>query len=199
MKLTEELLKTKIFENSLQTCEYLSGYQNRASLITLRCIKHNLIFTTRYENVGRAARPHHVCPYCKEEDCAPLNCVCDYCGKTFHKSKTKFNNYNFCCRECKDKAQQLESGSDFMKLRPNHYGDGRYIHYREKALKDYPHQCACCGWNEDVDILEVHHIDENRANNRIDNLVILCPICHKKLTTHKYKLTDDYKIIPMGD
>ena len=34
----------------------------------------------------------------------------------------------------------------------------------------------------------VHHIDENREHNTLDNLIILCPICHKKLTTGKYLL-----------
>ena len=33
---------------------------------------------------------------------------------------------------------------------------------------------------------EIHHIDENRQNNELSNLMILCPLCHKKLTTHKY-------------
>ena len=37
-------------------------------------------------------------------------------------------------------------------------------------------------------VLEVHHIDENRNNNDISNLVILCPICHKYLTLHLYTL-----------
>ena len=40
-------------------------------------------------------------------------------------------------------------------------------------------------------MLEVHHIDENRQNNNPSNLIILCPTCHKKLTTHKYELKDN--------
>lgn len=56
--------------------------------------------------------------------------------------------------------------------------------YRRNAFIAYEHKCAACGYNEDERILEVHHIDENRTNNKIDNLVILCPNCHKKLTLH---------------
>ena len=44
-------------------------------------------------------------------------------------------------------------------------------------------------------MLEVHHIDENRANNELDNLIVLCPICHRKLTTGKYELINRTEII----
>ena len=39
-------------------------------------------------------------------------------------------------------------------------------------------QCAHCGFGV-KDVLEVAHFDQNRANNAIDNLAILCPNCHK--------------------
>ena len=63
--------------------------------------------------------------------------------------------------------------------------------YRRNAFDYYPHKCAICGWDEDVRILEVHHIDENHDNNELNNLMILCPICHKKLTLHLYKLENN--------
>ena len=63
--------------------------------------------------------------------------------------------------------------------------------YRRNAFDYYPHKCAICGWNEDKRILEVHHIDENHDNNELNNLMILCPICHKKLTLHLYKLENN--------
>lgn len=28
---------------------------------------------------------------------------------------------------------------------------------------------------------EIHHCDRNRENNRMDNLLILCPNCHSKI------------------
>ncbi|HAH44045.1 MAG TPA: hypothetical protein DCM07_04180 [Planctomycetaceae bacterium] len=39
---------------------------------------------------------------------------------------------------------------------------------------------AHCGFGI-PDVLEVAHIDGQRANNDIGNLVILCPNCHKIL------------------
>ena len=92
-----------------------------------------------------------------------------------------------------DLAQKLESGEKFKSLRP-HYKNGKYV-YRERAFNEYPHKCAVCGWNEDEDILEVHHIDSNTSNNSLDNLIILCPTCHRKITLGKYELVDRCKII----
>lgn len=37
--------------------------------------------------------------------------------------------------------------------------------------------CALCG-ARNLDLLTVHHIDENRKNNTYDNLVVLCSPCH---------------------
>ena len=36
-------------------------------------------------------------------------------------------------------------------------------------------QCEKCG---SIDDLQVHHIDENRNNNKSDNLIVLCRSCH---------------------
>ena len=41
--------------------------------------------------------------------------------------------------------------------------------------------CPFCN-NMDVGHFEIHHIDENPDNNEIENLILLCPICHSKIT-----------------
>lgn len=198
-KLSEEKIKENVYENSLHTCEYISGYVNRSSIIKIRCLIHNIEFETAYENVARKTRAHHICPQCQEEDRQQnqVLCKCDYCGKEYYLSPSKANKseFHFCCRECKDQAQRLSSGEQFKNLRPEHYGKANGLYsYREHAFEAYPHQCAVCGWNEDEDVLEVHHIDENRQHNDLDNLIILCPNCHGKLTSHKYKLVNRCKI-----
>lgn len=198
-KLSEEKIKENVYENSLHTCEYISGYVNRSSIIKVRCLIHNIEFETAYENVARKTRAHHICPQCQEEDRQQnqVLCKCDYCGKEYYLSPSKANKseFHFCCRECKDQAQRLSSGEQFKNLRPEHYGKANGLYsYREHAFEAYPHQCAICGWNEDRDVLEVHHIDENRQHNDLDNLIILCPNCHGKLTSHKYKLVNRCKI-----
>lgn len=86
--------------------------------------------------------------------------------------RTNFTNY-IISREC---------GNRYKNEQVKINDDG--VAYRRNAFEAYPHECAICGYNEEERILEVHHIDENRGNNKIDNLVILCPNCHKKITLH---------------
>ena len=193
--MTFEQLNEKIYKNTLNTCHYVSGYQNRSSEVLLHCDIHNITFTTKYENVGRDNRPHHVCPKCKELDKQDTNSnielICAYCGKKFQRQISRLENsksgFYFCCREHKDLAQSLKGGDKFKSIRPNHYGQQK-TDYRKTAFDLYPHKCHICGWAEDEDVLEVHHIDENHKNNDENNLIILCPICHRKITSHKYKL-----------
>jgi len=52
--------------------------------------------------------------------------------------------------------------------------------YHKRAFEIYTPICAYCGFGI-RDVLEVAHIDGDRNNNDADNLVILCPTCHKML------------------
>lgn len=45
---------------------------------------------------------------------------------------------------------------------------------REGVLAEFNHRCAICG----TDRPQIHHIDENPANNDLQNLLPLCPNCH---------------------
>lgn len=56
-------------------------------------------------------------------------------------------------------------------------------------VKSLPKQLGV-RWREDERILEVHHIDENRSNNEITNLIILCPICHRYISLSIYTLSE---------
>jgi len=52
---------------------------------------------------------------------------------------------------------------------------------RALLQKENESQCPFC-YNEDVDHFEVHHIDEDPNNNEIKNLILVCPLCHSKIT-----------------
>ncbi|MFM9909208.1 MAG: HNH endonuclease [Chitinophagaceae bacterium] len=47
--------------------------------------------------------------------------------------------------------------------------------------KEINSQCPFCP-SEDVGYFEIHHIDEDPSNNEINNLLLLCPTCHSKIT-----------------
>lgn len=205
-KLSNQFLQEKVFNNTLQTCDYISGYETAKSIIKIKCRKHNYEFETKWENVRRDNRSHHVCPYCQEEDKNAkyeqdrFETECAYCHEKIirHNSDLKTNKSGlfFCCREHKDLAQRLSSGEEFSKMRPAHYDNGK-ASYREIALRFYPHECSVCGYKEEEDILQIHHIDEDRSNNNLDNLIVLCPNCHAKITFANYKLLNRQQLIKL--
>lgn len=62
------------------------------------------------------------------------------------------------------------------------------LHYRNAALERYKrlvdgfmvNVCVMCGFGIPA-VLEVAHLDQDRSNNDVDNLAVLCPNCHKML------------------
>ena len=104
---------------------------------------------------------------------------CSYCNSKFMKSKSRVDNSKsglyFCCREHKDLAQRIEFG--LTGIWANHYGNA-HATYRNKALRNYGSKCSHCGYDE-LDICVVHHIDRDRSNNELDNLLVVCPNCHE--------------------
>lgn len=55
--------------------------------------------------------------------------------------------------------------------------------------KEINSKCPNCE-NTDVGHFEIHHIDENPENNQIENLILLCPICHSKITKKDIKIDE---------
>jgi Zn finger protein HypA/HybF involved in hydrogenase expression len=50
--------------------------------------------------------------------------------------------------------------------------------FEDKIKEEKCEKCGNDKWLEDKIPLELHHIDGNRYNNEINNLMILCPNCH---------------------
>lgn len=50
--------------------------------------------------------------------------------------------------------------------------------YRSKAIEYYGYRCEVCGVIEGM--LVVHHINGDHYDDRIENLVVLCPSCHAR-------------------
>lgn len=48
----------------------------------------------------------------------------------------------------------------------------------------YQEAASCCAFCNQADVaaLEIHHLDDNPANNTLDNLLLVCSTCHSKIT-----------------
>lgn len=49
---------------------------------------------------------------------------------------------------------------------------------KDNIFDKFNNECSVCGRTEG---LHIHHKDENPSNNRINNLTVLCGVCHKKI------------------
>jgi len=129
--------------------------------------------------LGHRKRKKFKCAFCGEQGEKPL--------QKFSKSKSKLH---FCSRRCKDLGQSITYGLE--KMWPKHYNrnGGSVDFYRRLAWHSYKHYCAGCGYDKIPEILEVHHIDRNRKNNKVENLILLCSTCHTIITLGYGKLVN---------
>lgn len=68
--------------------------------------------------------------------------------------------------------------SDYVKL--NRQQEGLNEKYRRKAVRERGGMCERCRLTPASVDLHMHHIDLDNKNNRDDNLILLCRICHEK-------------------
>lgn len=52
---------------------------------------------------------------------------------------------------------------------------------RSILQKDIDSTCPICS-SDDVEHFQIHHMDENPSNHHLDNLILICPTCHSKIT-----------------
>lgn len=178
--LTQEEFQKRIKEYTNDSVKLITPYMNRTTKVTLECntCHHQWLFSPY--NVQLSNMKKHKfngCPNCKY-----MEITCLTCGKKFKRLKTDITQNNYCSLSCAAIANNLKNKQD------------NSTSYRKNAFEIFEHKCAICGWNEDDRVLEVHHLDENRKNNSINNLVILCPICHKYLTLHLYNYQELFNL-----
>ena len=132
-----------------------------------------------------------ICPISQDRLYCSRNCFhksirnrvavkCDYCGNISSRSLSKLNRsksgYRFCNRDCKNKAQKEGKIKEIL---PPHYQQDLTT-YRQKFSQEEL-KCKRCGYNEFPCSVDIHHIDEDRTNNKKENLEPLCANCHKAL------------------
>lgn len=136
-------------------------------------------------------RKNSVNKYCSAKCAAEhqkksIELECRYCKVKFKRKPSQLKNSKskiyFCSRKCKDIGQKLENG--ITEIHPSHYGTKingyEQVEYRKIWIESYKQEPSCerCGYNEFASSVHIHHIDENKNNNTLENLIALCANCH---------------------
>ncbi len=125
-----------------------------------------------------------ICSYCKIEFEDKKHKSRKYCsptcaGKGIYEAnkekvlKTSFKKGHKPFAQKEDRKFLL--GSDNPAYKHGEYA-GRYKkRYRRLAFSNHPSECLICKFDK---TLHVHHIDEDISNNSINNICVLCRVCH---------------------
>ena len=121
---------------------------------------------------------------------------CISCGLEIVQSSKHRKKY---CNECMKKRRVMQVMKSRKKKNPNieiGVGSGNYYKNKHQPLgiqtyrKARKEMCEWCGSQKN---LLVHHKDENRYNNNLDNLITLCKSCNQKLHTKRNAKTGRYE------
>ena len=121
--------------------------------------------------------------------------LCNKCGIETEKTNSQYNSNKtglfFCSKECyyKYKTENKKDISQYLI-------DGKVIstHILKLKLIEFGIKEYKCEWEGGILPIELHHIDGNEANNKLENLQILCYNCHGLTDNFRGKKTKKDKI-----
>lgn len=118
--------------------------------------------------------------------------ICQGCDKEFKVSESRTDK-KFCSLECKSLKSftEKERRSRANVLRSLKRGTNSSRNLKNTLSKIRGIYCDNCGYNKASYNLEVHHKDGNPCNNILENLSILCVMCHRDLHYGDLRLKDN--------
>lgn len=117
-----------------------------------------------------------------EETRAQFKCV--GCNSIFTDSPSRVGQRRkYCSEECKTQyTTSTKERRRIQKIRQKASRGSVSSRILRKWIWQFKEKrCQACGYDEHDFCLDLHHIDNNPNNNIIDNLAVLCCICHRKL------------------
>lgn len=113
--------------------------------------------------------------------------TCEICGKEIWRTpkdlKGSKSGKFFCSKSCQTKWR-----NDFFSGSKHWFWKGGQFTYRTKLLKIIKRpKCRKCK-TKDSRLLIVHHLDHDRKNHDIENLIWLCRNCHYLAHNHGEKV-----------
>ncbi len=113
---------------------------------------------------------------------------CFNCNKLCETSPCRKGLRKFCSRECRasfeiDKisCQKEKRREQISKARAKGIVGNSGPALRKWVLQNKENKCEICGFNEYLSCMDIHHADRNPNNNTLENLKILCVMCHRKV------------------
>ena len=147
------------------------------------CKKCKKPFLTKafYVKRGQGIYCSRACHYLDAQERVLKHCA--ICGtKTYRKptqiKRSKSGKY-FCNKSC----QTVWRNAHFHGKKHPNYKEGLYSYRSVLERNNIPAICKRCKAT-DKRVLAVHHIDQNRKNNKVKNLAWLCHNCHHLI--HRY-------------
>ena len=167
----------------LQAATYITeknGRKRPAAIVDCDTCGTSFLKQKRFIAKNKSHYCSRKCSFVNKIERVKLNC--DLCDAAIERLPNRVQAFNFCNKICKDKAQRIDSGDKFKKLRPSHFGTA--VGYRTLYQRSYDSlECKICGFDK---VVHIHHIDEDKSNNSIENLVALCPNHHAMIHTTKF-------------
>lgn len=103
---------------------------------------------------------------------------CDTCGNQTWKAPKDLKHAKSGKFFCSKKCQTIWRNTYYIHNRHANWTGGMYSYKNHLSRQDGIEQvCKLCK-NTDSRILAVHHLDKNRQNNEVSNLIWLCHNCH---------------------
>lgn len=102
---------------------------------------------------------------------------CYICGKVVYHPKGRINRSKskkyFCSKSC----QTVWRNSEYIGIKHSNFKDGRSTYRNVLIRNKIPAICLLCKI-EDKRVLAGHHLNKDKKDNKIENLVWLCHNCH---------------------
>ena len=149
------------------------GFSNGKTLKKLRNFVFNNRLDTTHFDVRKNKRKYEI-----------IEKICPVCGKTFTDKKGYERERTTCSHSCSN--TYFRSGEN--------NGNWSEDAYRTTCFSKHEKKCVVCGESK---IVEVHHYDGDHSNNKLENLIPLCPThhqyCHSKYVIEIKDIINSYR------